>query len=244
VKRGPNYERNLVWRKERKERKLKNQKMGKDWRKRGSSVCASQVGGADASWVVRKNAENELKAEQARRALEVLKNTDIDTEVRRHRARVLAQTEKSKVSIETSYRALLKDGNVASSPGGGLGESTVSSGVIDGVPGLSPGAGSISPDSSASMREFMLAQKRVFDLEAEVAAYKRKEKRSKDERDLDEGQLVVFSTHENESMFVTPSVKEMVVRVCGGVENFDHGVDSRVMGGTWFQKCRDDEDGY
>lgn len=185
---GPNVLRNRKWRADSKEKKKKRQLAGDDWRKR--DVVRAFPEAVDESWVARKNAENKLKEMRALRQIELLQAGDVEDEKKRRRTRVLEQTERSKVNIERAYMSLRAAGNVAGLPGGGSAETVLTGATVEGVPGLGPGDGSISPSSSASWQEFRAVQKQNLDLAAEVAELKDRERRRERELRLNFGENV------------------------------------------------------
>jgi len=111
--------------------------------------------------------ENEVAIAKARLAkvkaekdLEYQHARDVDAEARKSKARIMKDTESSKVATEKAFAFLKSTGNVP-----GFCETVVSSGSS---PGLTDGSSpecTISPDSSASMHEFREAQKKIADLE-------------------------------------------------------------------------------
>jgi len=226
--------RNRQWRAARKARKLERQGAGEDWRVRGATRAFPEA--VDESWVARKNAENKLKEMRALRQIELLQARDVEDEKKRQRARMLEQTERSKVNVERAYMTLRATGNVAGLSAGGSAETLVSGASVEGVPGLSPGSGSISPDSSVSLSEVREIQKKNLDLEKEVADLRKEIRRKAQFEALSCGREVVFTVHEGANSYaVAPSVAEQLREMDNNGE-ITHYVDNEFLGGVVVQR--------
>jgi len=229
--------RNRQWRADKKNRKVQRKAAGVDWRSRGEVRAFPEA--VDDSWVARKNAENKLKEMQALRQIELLQARDVEDEKRKQRTRVLEQTERSKVNIERAYMSLRATGNVAGSSGGGSAETVFTGASVEGVPGLGPGDGSISPDSSVSLSEVREIQKRNLDLEKksddlekELADLRKEVKRTGLFEALGCGREVVFTEYEGANSFgVAPSVAERLREMDENGE-ITHYVDNEFLGGV------------
>jgi len=234
---GSKTVRNRQWRADKKNRKVQRKAAGVDWRSRGEVRAFPEA--VDESWVARKNAENKLKEMQALRQIELLQARDVEDEKRKQRARVLEQTERSKVNIERAYMSLRATGNVAGSSGGGSAETVFTGASVEGVPGLGPGDGSISPDSSVSLSEVREIQKRNLDLEKksddlekELADLRKEIKRTGMFEALGCGREVVFTEYEGANSFgVAPSVAERLREMDENGE-ITHYVDKEFLGGV------------
>jgi len=179
----------------------------------------------DGSWIERKNAENALKAAQAKRQLELLQAQDVEVLKKRQSVQLRAGVERSMVAIEKAHDALKRTGNV---PGfvPGHAETVVSEDgtvLTHGVSGSeSSGPGTpctISPDSSASQHDFRVAVKKIADQEVEIADQRAENAKLTKElqrmgqfRDLEDAREVVFTDNGAASLkdAVAPSVREKI----------------------------------
>lgn len=116
------------------------------------------------SWVARKNAENAVAEEKAKRELVLLRAQDVGALKELQRTRVLKGTEKNLVAVEQAYNALKRAGDVPGFVPGSC-ETVVGSAV----PTLSS---SVSPSSSASNASYLALKKKNDDLEEELARLK------------------------------------------------------------------------
>lgn len=154
-------------------------------------------------------AQNALEAAKAQQQLEVLQSRDLEALKKRERTNLLRETEKNLVAVEKAHATLARTGNV---PGvtGGFCETVVSDGVSERVVGTSC---TISPDSSASAKEFRECQKALLDAEARIKELERVVALRK----LQDGETIGFPMVEGS---VSPSVREAINGVAERVADF------------------------